>query len=232
MTFIKPSKQNPFSSTEHRLRSLEQRVNSLPVRFPRGGGAAPLRVVYVLGGQFDNDDVNLPVMRYASEETKPAEPPELPTQATVTLAIVSGEVTVASFTPGSGYTGDEATTVTVQGDGTSATLTISYDNGAVDDVTVAATSDDWTEASAVLPQPLGFVDTVTLPDGYGIGAEINGESITYHIISFWGDRVTTPRWVLPGGTVQAPGYPLLIIGSQTEIAADDEPFSTVLVRGI
>lgn len=206
--------------------------------FSGGGGpaaAAPevQRIIYVLGGQFDDEDTDLPVMIYATEETKPDHPPEAPEQATVTLGVDgSGNVIVDSFTPGSGYTGDEQATVAVVGDGTSAELGVTYDEGSVASVVVNSTSSDWTEASADLPLPLGFVADIQLPPGYGVGIEFVGSTTVAHYISFWGNRVASPRYVLPGGTIAAPGHPLEIVGSQTEVAADAETFETVLVRGI
>lgn len=198
--------------------------------FPGGSGGAVPSMIRVLGGQIDGD--GLPIMRFSQTENKPETPPALAEVATVTLGVDgSGQVIVSSFTPGSGYTGDEATSVVVTGDGTSATLAITYDTeeNNVSNVAVSASSSDWTEASATLPDPIGIVDTVELPDGYGVGVIVSGAGEgQLRIISHW--RTNTPKWDIPGSDIEAPnGFVLLIEETITETAEDEESFPAVRV---
>ena len=195
---------------------------------PGGGSVVPVPdTIRVLGGQFTT--AGLPIMRYSQTENKPATPPAEAIKAVLSFTVSAGEVTAATIDiAGAGFTGDEPTVYDIIGDGTGAQVTVTFDDGAVDGATVTAPGSGYTTADNLEIEPQGLVDTVELPDGYGVGIDSNGNR---RIISHW--RTQTPIWDIPGSQIveNEAGFWLLIKEQVTETADDAAEFPAVIVEG-
>jgi hypothetical protein len=192
------------------------------VRAGAGGGgsvAAPLSIT-ILGGQFFDDDTDLPYMRYSTDENKFSTAPAGWVAATVTVTASGGVLSSVTVDAGGSWHLASNTNIVVPGGDGAGRISLTATSGVVTSGSVTTAGTGYPDSTTFTVGATGTPQGLPFPDGYGYGILSNGSRT---IISYWGSRNFAPQW--PAGANRTMNW----VENVTETATDNTTFTSARV---